>query len=214
MKKQITFISKKIKRSIGILSKFRYNYVDSNILVNLYYALIYPFITYGLIIWGNVYSSTVKPLIILQKKVVRIITFSKFDAHSSSLFKQLNIIKLTDLVNLHVVLFMYKYHNNLLPPTFDNFFTPVCNVHSQNTRLASKLTYYQKQEQISVFSISDIKALKYGILYMNHIKTCRFLKLNINLESIFLESIDSFSNFFYTLSGVMQDSFLDLLKFI
>jgi hypothetical protein len=29
-----------------------------------------------------------------------------------------------------------------------------------------------------------------------------------------LQSIDSVSNFFYTLSGVMQDSFLDLLKFI
>jgi hypothetical protein len=137
------------------LSKFRY-YIDSNILVNLYYALIYPFITYGLIIWGNVYSSTVKPLIILQKKVVHIITFSKFDAHSSSLFKQLKIIKLTDLVNLHVVLFMYKYHNNLLPPTFNNFFTPVCNVHSQNSRLASKLTYILPKARTN-FGIFNIR---------------------------------------------------------
>ncbi len=51
-KNKIEYIVKKVKRSIGILSKLRY-YVNSDILINLHYALIYPFIAYGLIIWGN-----------------------------------------------------------------------------------------------------------------------------------------------------------------
>ena len=50
-KKQVEFIGKKIRRSIGILCKLRH--VDLNILVKLYYALIYPFLTYGILIWDN-----------------------------------------------------------------------------------------------------------------------------------------------------------------
>ena len=61
-----------------ILSKPRY-YVNSDILVKLYYALIYPFLTYGLISWGNTYSSTTQPLFILQKRAMRMMTFSELN---------------------------------------------------------------------------------------------------------------------------------------
>ena len=59
-KSQVSYIAKTIKRNIGILSKLRY-YVNSGLLVKLYYALIYPILTYGLISWGNTYSSTTQP---------------------------------------------------------------------------------------------------------------------------------------------------------
>ena len=96
-KPHIEYISKKLKRSLGILRKIRY-YVDINILTGLYYALIYPFLIYGIITWDNTYSTTLKPLYVLQKKALLLMTFSKFDEHSSPLFKTLNIIKLHDLV--------------------------------------------------------------------------------------------------------------------
>ena len=47
-KPQVGCISKKLKRSLGVLSKIRY-YVDINILISLHYALIYPFFD----IWHN-----------------------------------------------------------------------------------------------------------------------------------------------------------------
>ena len=124
-------LSKKISRGIGVLSKIRH-YVNGNILLQLYYSLIYPFLIYGLSIWGNTYSSTLRPLIILQKKATRIITFSEPGDH----------LKLTDLVTLHNALLMYNYHHNLLPSSFENFFKTVASIHSYNTRLASKSTYY------------------------------------------------------------------------
>ena len=66
-KYQISHIAKKIGRGIGILSKVRY-LVNTDILVKLYYAIIYPFLLYALIIWGNTYPTTLKPLVVLQKK--------------------------------------------------------------------------------------------------------------------------------------------------
>ena len=67
-KDHISFVENKAKRSIGILSKLRY-FVSSNTLRNLYYALIYPFLTYALMEWGCTYSSTLQSLFIYYKNV-------------------------------------------------------------------------------------------------------------------------------------------------
>ena len=90
-------IVKEIRRSIGILSKLRY-YVGLNILLSLYYELIFPFLTNGIIIWGNTYKTTLQPIFILQKRAMRLITFSRSDEYCSPLFKSLEIIKFLDLV--------------------------------------------------------------------------------------------------------------------
>ena len=110
----INYLSKKITRSLGLLSKIRY-FVDFNTLINLYYTFIYSFLTYGLIVWGNTYQSILNPLLILQKRALRIITFSSFQEHSTPLFKYTKILKLCDLIHLHIAIFMYKFHANLLP---------------------------------------------------------------------------------------------------
>ena len=140
-KSQIKSIIKKIKRSIGVLSKIRY-YVDTAILINLYYALIYPFLIYGIIAWGNTYPTTLQPLYVSQKKVMRIITFSKFDEHSSPIFKSLNIIKLFNLVTLSTAIFMFKFKKKLLPSIFNTLFITVNEVHNYNTRSAAKQSFY------------------------------------------------------------------------
>jgi hypothetical protein len=66
-KPQVDNIAKKIKRSVGVLSKLRY-YVNINILTNIYYALICPYLIYGITVWGNTYLTTLQPLFVLQKK--------------------------------------------------------------------------------------------------------------------------------------------------
>ena len=137
----VQHIAKKVKRCAGILSKIRY-YVTKDILVQLYYALVYPFLAYSLITWGNTYSTTLKPLTILQKRIARIINFADFNAHSSPIFANLGILKLEDLIFLDNALFMHDYYSNQLPSVFSNFFKSVSEVHHYNTRLASKNKYY------------------------------------------------------------------------
>ena len=60
------YTSKKVKCNIGIISKIRH-YVDQKTLINLYYTLTYAFLTYGIIVWGNTYSSNTNPLFLFQK---------------------------------------------------------------------------------------------------------------------------------------------------
>jgi hypothetical protein len=66
-KSHVSNISKNVKRNIGAISKIRH-FVSIDVLMNLYYSLIYPFLTYALVVWGNTYASSIDPLFILQKK--------------------------------------------------------------------------------------------------------------------------------------------------
>ena len=133
-------LSKTIPQGIGVLSKIRHH-VNRNI-TSIHYSLLYFFLTYVLSIWGNTSNSTLRLLIILQKRAIHTITFSKPDEHSESLFRELEILKLTDLVTLHNALLVYHFYYNLLPSSSEFFFQTVASIHSYNTRLASESTYY------------------------------------------------------------------------
>ena len=91
--------------------------------------------------WGNTYESTLKPLVLLQKRAMRVMTFSKYDEHTSPLFKNLGLLKLSDLIIFSNLLFMHDFCTNNLPDVFANFFMHVNQLHNYNTRLASKNTY-------------------------------------------------------------------------
>ena len=139
-KSHIKLIAKKMNRNIGLLSKIRY-YVYEKIRVNLYYSLIFPYLTYGIVAWGNTYTSTLNPIIILQKRVIRMITFSDYNEHTSPLFKKLNLCKLSDLVFLYTAIYMHDFAFSKLPSPFDNFFVEISKTHHYNTRLASRSSY-------------------------------------------------------------------------
>ena len=128
---------------MGILSKLRH-YVNIDTLIVLYYSLIYSFLNYCSITWGNTYSTTLQPLTLLQKRAVRIITFSDFKVHTTLLFYHLKLLKLSDLIYLKNALFMYEYNKGTLPSAclFSRFFLPLNSFHQYDTRLAKTKSFY------------------------------------------------------------------------
>ncbi len=58
---------------------------------------------------------TCERLFTLQKKVIRIISISKYNGHREPIFKQLELLKLVDIFKLQELKFYYKYKNNRLP---------------------------------------------------------------------------------------------------
>ena len=100
-------ICNKISKSIGVLNKLRDN-VPHFALKNLYYSLIFPYLNYCNIIWGGTYFSHLNPLIILQKKAIRIINNCSYFHHTNKLFFVNRILKLSDLNKFHLLVHMYK----------------------------------------------------------------------------------------------------------
>ena len=70
----------------------------------------------------------------IQKKIIRIITFSTYTAHTEPLFSNLKILQLEKLTILRITIQMFKYSNNLVPDAIMNIFTKHKFTHEHNTR--------------------------------------------------------------------------------
>ena len=118
------------------------HYVNVKILVQLYHAIILPFFLYCCIVWGNTCDHNIKPLLRMQTKVMRLITFSNFDAHTSPLFFQLKLLKLQDHIKLQTLYFMSQFFLGKLPRILNSFLIKTSDKHNVNTRFATRITLY------------------------------------------------------------------------
>ena len=82
-------------------------------------------------VWGSTYPSNLHRIVLIQKRVIRVISKEAFDP----IFQKLSIFKFTDVYLLQLGTFMYKYNNNLLPSTFDDSFIKVNEIHTYNTHI-------------------------------------------------------------------------------
>ena len=135
-KHHINEVSTKLIRANAILFKIR-NYVNPKILRSIFLAIFESHLIYSSIFWVQSPGS-IKCLIILQKKALRIINFKPRNCHNSPLFKENVILKLIDKVHLGNILFVNKCINNLLPPIFNDWFTLVSAQHSYQTSSSTK----------------------------------------------------------------------------
>ena len=79
------------------------------------------------------------PLIKLQKKCVRTITFADKQDHTEPLFEQLDILIFTKLVTHRISLIMFKYATNQLPQPISELFQRNDTIHAHNTRQRENL---------------------------------------------------------------------------
>ena len=103
-------------------------------LLMLYNTLILPHISYCNIVWGNSGKTKVNPILLLQKKAIRICTNSGYLSKTKPLFHRLKTLKIYDIHTHQTALFMQKFNLKLLPDVFLDFFQYNTNVHKYPTR--------------------------------------------------------------------------------
>jgi len=69
-------------------------------------------------------------------------TFSNYSCHVTPLYKNLNVLKLSDIYRIELAKFMHKLHHGTLHKIYDNFFQNISNVHSYKTRFADNQNYF------------------------------------------------------------------------
>ena len=84
----INKIATKIGRVIGVMSKLK-RLVPSHTLKLMYNSLILPHINYGITLWGHKSSRLVK----LQKKAIRVLSKSKYNAHTEPILKKESLLR-------------------------------------------------------------------------------------------------------------------------
>ena len=106
---------------IGIISAAKKHFSLSTLII-LYFSFIYPYYTYCVEVWGNACQTHLLSLIKLQKRIVRIISYSSYKAHTDPIFTKLHILKFHQIYKYSIIMFMFKYYKNELPSIFNNMF--------------------------------------------------------------------------------------------
>ena len=111
---------------MGIILKAR-KFLNRKVLLQLYNSFVYPYLIYCVEIWGNAADIHLDPIIKMQKKIIRIMTFSKFGTPTKPLFEKLKIFHFKKIVFLRITLQMYKYNHGLFPIAFTTMFVKKIN---------------------------------------------------------------------------------------
>ena len=98
-KTHVNFFAAKISKSVRLLYKAKC-YLPSKSLLTLYYALIYPYVTYCNLIWASTYVTNMQRIYLLQKRAVRVISKADYKASSKPLFANLKILDVFSIYSL------------------------------------------------------------------------------------------------------------------
>ena len=129
----------------------------------MYYSFIYPYLCYGIEAWGHAAQSHIQSLVKLQKKTVRVITFSGFNAHTAPIFVHLNFLPFSKIRISKIALFMFKQFKKMNPVCLENMFKINANVHSYSTRNVYK--YYRPLVRTEMYKKSMIYC---GVIIWNY----------------------------------------------
>jgi len=149
---QVQYVSIKIMKGIGIMCKLR-NVLPTSALLSLYYTLIYPYLTYCVIIWGCANVTTMHKLVILQKRAIRVVTRSPYRAASNPLFVRLRLLKAHDIYKQQLIIFMFKFIHFHLPVSTGSYFilnsSPVYHRRAENYFIVPSFRTIIREHSIS-----------------------------------------------------------------
>ena len=97
----LQLIQRKLSSACGILYNIR-NKITIEVARTIYFAIAYPYLNYCTVLWGGAYQTSINKLFITQKKLVRCILRKRRDAPSNPLFRQLNFLKVGEIIKSQI----------------------------------------------------------------------------------------------------------------
>ena len=134
-------VQSKIAKGIGVLFKLN-KILTTNALLMLYYALVHPHLTYGILIWGSTYKSQLNTLQLSQNKAVSAINKQRSSDRITPIYRRLQVLKINDLYKLETAKFMHQFFDKSLPASFEKYFTRTTFVHRYTTRTSERNDYF------------------------------------------------------------------------
>ena len=112
----IDYLCKKLSRGLFYLKRIK-SLVNEKDLKTIYFTVFHSHLLYCSTIVGCTSISNIKRICTLQKKAIRIITSSKYNAHTAPLFNELKImpfdyiIQLQNLKHMHSIVYEYAHES-------------------------------------------------------------------------------------------------------
>ena len=109
------------KKRSGVTGIF-FNLLPLEVVTTLYYAMFFPFIQYGIVVWRLTDKSYLNSIYIIQKRTIKAMTFRDVMSQSAPLFHQLESLTLQDVYILQTVSFVFNCVRDLGPDHFNSYF--------------------------------------------------------------------------------------------
>ena len=107
-------VSNKISRTLGVMNCF----LPLSAMKRMYCSLFLSHNQFAITSWGFEWERWSK----LQKRAIRIMTNSKYNAHTDPLFKSLKLLKIKYIFDVQCLKIWYKFVNNNVPTHFASMF--------------------------------------------------------------------------------------------
>jgi hypothetical protein len=124
---------KKVNRAVFSLKQMKH-LLDREHLMLLYNAYIKSAIEYACALFSGLPASMLKPIIILQKRAIRIIFGAGYRAETADFFRELGILPLDKLIEFNIGKIMFDYKKGRLPNSFNNTWKLNSEHHVRNLR--------------------------------------------------------------------------------
>ena len=140
-KHHISYVASRISRSNGIIAKLRH-FLTLFQLRQLYYSVIYPYISNAILARGSAYKSHIKKIQTKQNHAFRLIfsarTLGELTESALPLLNLLDVPTVNNVYRLRILKFTHLWHKGLLPVLFQNYFQYASSIHRYNSRYVSK----------------------------------------------------------------------------
>lgn len=174
-KPHICYLRSKVAKCVGVMKRCSLILNQSALLI-LYHSFIMSYLNYCIEVWGNCYKSNLLPLIILQKRAIRVVHKVKYNEHTNPLFLNTFNLKLYDLVNYKMAQIMYRASTNTLPVNIQNLFQDRDAHHAYNLRGSHKLYQTKVRTTLKAMCIS-VRGVTLWNSLSEEMKTCKNLLL-------------------------------------
>lgn len=108
----------------------------------IYYSIIYPYISYAILAWGSAYKSHINKIQTKQNGAIRLIFFAR-----TLELNLLDVLIVNNIYRLHILKLTHLWHKGLLPVLFQSYFQYASSIHGYNTRYASKQNLSKPKER-------------------------------------------------------------------
>ena len=180
-KSHISHISNKISKSVGIIFRASF-YLTRASLRTLYFSMVYPYLQYCNIVWASTYSINLRRIVVLQKRIIRILNTSKFDAHTDPICRDLHLLKFHDICKLQMEQFVFSCKNKLVPKYFNHMFVFSSQPPNYNTRNRKSLRIPFCRTKLRQFSTQYQGSKFYNSLPDEIINTASFSSFTVKLK--------------------------------
>jgi hypothetical protein len=157
----------------------------------LYNGLIKPVLEYGINIYSAATNSSLKPLKLMQKKIIRTVAGAKYNDHAAPIFKKLKLLPMDNLIELNKLKLGHKIAHSNLPKAILEHYSKATGGRTRTTNDLKLVTPLCKTSLMQRFPLYSIPSTWNLYLNDNPQPNPKLNPFTLKVQKQMLEKIDN-----------------------